>query len=296
MDLDSIRAELDDIQSHSKGQFPRIRPKPGQNIYRIMPEYDGKRFYVKAFFHWKIAGMTFPCNATWGQECYTCGVSKIMKDRGKDKLANHLTSRPTYYLNALDLSSVIEVSKGVQVLTLSRPPMGQILGFISNPRFADLLNPQTGRAIFIDMRGSGIETTYTVYPDAAPAAIPDMNFLNKLFKLHELMTPVDIDKMKSAIEKLFSAGEAVNDPRTFTPAAAPAPAAYAPPALPYALPTGGTAAPYVLPQTATATPPPVMPSVTATPIPPQPAAPVATSVTPAIKSQLDDFLAKFEKR
>jgi len=200
LNYDRVKAELAQLKSEqSSGDFVRLlRIQEGLNTFRILPEYDEQGlFFAKAYQHWGIGKGPIPCNLQFDGECYLCQVVQTLYNKSQKQVASRLRATPQYYLNVLDLSSQEALAKGVQVLSVSKKAMTNILAVIGNVAYKGILDVNSGRNIFIDRKGrQSTSTEYTVYPAPEPSAIPNAQELLKgLHRLHELTKPMNNDEI-----------------------------------------------------------------------------------------------------
>ena len=180
MGIDAAKLK-EKFEKKTASRSDRFNFKDGDNYIRILPpsiEYLGENVdYISYDFcmHFGLGiegeRVSEVCPKTFGKhhKCPICEVVyKLYKTSTvEDKtLANKIRSKIRHIFNVIDLS---EVEKGIQVMETGPKIYEEIIKFITNPKWGDLLDLDKGRNFTIT-KTSGEDTTsgyteYSVAPD-----------------------------------------------------------------------------------------------------------------------------------
>jgi len=169
--------------------------KGGDNEVRILPRssVDVRTWHMPYFMHFGVSADNSPLycpHANWGVQCHVCDQIAILResdDEREHKKADTIKLVKREFVNAVDMK---RLDAGVQLLQLPVSVLELILSFIFNPKWGNILHPQTGRIITISKSGSGMKTKYGVQPDPVPTALQDMKWLTSMQKLQEVVPRV----------------------------------------------------------------------------------------------------------
>tara|TARA_Y100000310_G_C20482596_1_gene715400 strand:- start:218 stop:970 length:753 start_codon:yes stop_codon:yes gene_type:complete len=157
INLDKMKAKLDTSRNggRSKSNSNKWRPSEGDQTIRLLPTDDGDPF--KEFqFHYNVGknpGILCP-KRNYGEECPICdfasklwrdGVSK--NDDTSKREAKKLFARRRYY------SPIIvrgEEADGVKVWAYGKTAYETLLGYVLDPDYGDITDPETGTDIVLN--------------------------------------------------------------------------------------------------------------------------------------------------
>lgn len=198
----------------------RLNMKDGDNELRLLPpsleyltgEVDYICFDYLMHFNLGIEGnkTAEPCPKTYGKDkkCPICeAVYKLYKtNKPEDKaLAGEIRSKVRHIFNAIDLG---DLEKGIQTLEVGPKIYEEVFRFVSNPKWGDLLDLDTGRNITIVKTPAKESTTgyvdYALSPDPDQTSIREKlpkNFKEGIAKLKmQLPNPKTYEVLKAILE------------------------------------------------------------------------------------------------
>ena len=141
------------------------KSREGKNIIRVLPPFTKNGiYYVTNTLHngFKIDGMNraLTCLAPFDQVCPVCAMITQLKEAGdKDdrKAANRISPRTKNYANILDRHTGAFKIWGFSVKILK-----VITGYITDPEWGDITDPETGHDLLVTREGEGINSRYEV--------------------------------------------------------------------------------------------------------------------------------------
>lgn len=157
LNLDAMRAKLELSRNGGKKQSDstKWRPQEGDQTIRILPTPDGDPF--KEFhFHYNVGrNPGLLCNKrTHGGECPICDFASQLWRDGVDnnddrakKEAKKLFARKRYFSPILVRG--LE-SEGVKVWSYGKTAYEMLLGYVLDPDYGDITDPETGTDIVLN--------------------------------------------------------------------------------------------------------------------------------------------------
>lgn len=180
------RTNLKAVQRLMKGLTKSdkfINLQNGENIIRILPsELDNGSFYFEKVQHFGFAdsegNRAYPCLIALGQDycpvCHAIDMNEAEDDDDVQEALDSLKPRTQYMCNAIDRS---EGKPVVKILNLSVGVLKDLAGFLSDPDYGDITDPDEGFDIKIEkVPGKRpIDTRYKVRarPKASPIGMDD---------------------------------------------------------------------------------------------------------------------------
>ena len=204
----------------------RFQLKDGENYIRILPpslEYlteDVDYISIEYLCHYNIGleGKKHAeiCPRSFGSKnkcpiCETC--SKLYKGSAEDKaLGKDLYARRRILFNVIDLK---EPEKGVQILETGPKIYEDVVVFVTNAKWGDLLDLDEGRNIVV-YKTPGKESSsgyneYNVTPDPDKTSVRDVLPENWKEKVNQLQKAVNPAKSYEDLEKALAGEEDDNE-------------------------------------------------------------------------------------
>tara|TARA_Y100000310_G_scaffold300813_1_gene336784 strand:- start:86 stop:832 length:747 start_codon:yes stop_codon:yes gene_type:complete len=156
INLDKMKAKLDTSRNgKSKSNSTKWRPSEGDQTIRILPTADGDPF--KEFhFHYNVGknpGILCP-KRNYGEDCPICDFASKLWREGTSKNddtskreAKKLFARKRYYSPILIRG---EESDGVKVWSYGKTAYETLLGYVLDPDYGDITDPETGTDIVLN--------------------------------------------------------------------------------------------------------------------------------------------------
>lgn len=227
--LDKVRQrrkEAAEEAERRKAKYWKI--KPGRNVVRFAPPWEGSDEFYKAFGqHYNLGpdGKQPPVycpEQTVGKSCPICEGIRMMyrgADEETQKLLKKMSSTPRFYVNLIDRK---DEEKGVQVGEIPRTLMEDIWKKMVDDEIGigDVTDPENGYDLIIDRTGEGIGTKYTVEVARKPSKL-DKKYLADIVDLEKFVKIESYENLKLIYEGK-STGPVVT---SSSPAALPGPVA-----------------------------------------------------------------------
>jgi hypothetical protein len=147
-------------------EFPQ-----GDTRVRILPGHPHMdAFFVEVYYHTKQGRKDqtkVRCLNNGdidGDACPVCEEVKAYygsKDKDDKKLWQEQRPKNRFFMNAIDRS---DATPEVKILACGTMVMTQLLGFVTDPDYGDVTDPETGLDIIINRTGEKLDTEYTVKP------------------------------------------------------------------------------------------------------------------------------------
>ena len=169
INIEAMRAKLNASKSGGKPSGSKStmwRPKAGDQMVRILPTQDGDPFR-EFHFHYNVGkNPGIYCNKrNDGGECPICDfASKLWRDgvenddQNLKNEAKKLFARKRYYSPVLVRGNEAE---GVKIWAYGKTAYETLLGYVLDPDYGDITDPQTG---------TDIKLTYTI--PGTPGSFP----------------------------------------------------------------------------------------------------------------------------
>ena len=198
--METIEKKLASIGS---GLF--FKAKEGLNIVRILPPWNdqGDPFY-EATLHYGLKMEGKMVTVPGPHPIIMKEIEKLEKAGREDsKLAKRLAPRIKFYANILDRKT-----GKVSIWGFSRKILKTILGYMGDPDYGDITDPDRGHDLVIDREGSGMnDTRYEVRIKPKPSELGDEVDLDKLPKLDEVIgEEISDDDVEEMLEAAIGSG------------------------------------------------------------------------------------------
>jgi len=183
IDLEAMRAKLEQSKNgyKKKGDSTKWRPEQGDQTIRILPTADGDPF-KEYFFHYNVGknpGLLCP-KKNHGENCPICDYASKLWREGVDnnddvakREAKNLFARNRYYSPILVRGME---SEGVKVWAYGKTAYQMLLGYVLDPDYGDITDPETGTDIVLNYDIPGTPGSFpktTLKPRRRPSVLCD---------------------------------------------------------------------------------------------------------------------------
>jgi len=183
IDLDAMRAKLEESKNGGKKKVSdtKWRPQQGDQTIRILPTADGDPF-KEYFFHYNVGknpGLLCP-KKNHGGDCPICDFASKLWREGVDnndevakKEAKQLFARNRYYSPILVRG---QEEEGVKVWAYGKQAYQTLLGYVLDPDYGDITDPDKGTDIVLNYDVPGTPGTFpktTLKPRRRPSVLCD---------------------------------------------------------------------------------------------------------------------------
>ena len=183
IDLEAMRAKLEQSKNgyKKKGDSTKWRPEQGDQTIRILPTADGDPF-KEYFFHYNVGknpGLLCP-KKNHAENCPICDFASKLWREGVDnnddvakREAKNLFARNRYYSPILVRGME---SEGVKVWAYGKTAYQMLLGYVLDPDYGDITDPETGTDIVLNYDIPGTPGSFpktTLKPRRRPSILCD---------------------------------------------------------------------------------------------------------------------------
>ena len=210
LDLSAIRGRLNKLQNTSKKTDNLWKPTPGKHQVRIVPyKFSPENPFIELFFHYNINNKTYLSPSSFGRPDPIVEFAdklKRMGDKEDWKAAKKMEPKLRTFVPVLVRG---EESEGVKFWGFGKTVYQEILGYIADPDYGDITDPNSGRDLTIeyvsaeDAGTSYPTTTLRVKPNVTPLAGDDAqitNLLENQSNITDIYSELSYDELKSVLE------------------------------------------------------------------------------------------------
>ena len=183
INIEAMRAKLNASKTGNKGQTnnTKWRPTQGDQTIRILPTEDGDPF--KEFhFHYNVGknpGIMCP-KRNHGEDCPICDfASKLWKQGVENDDATCKTEAKKLFVRKRYYSPIIvrgKETEGVKVWSYGKTAYETLLGYVLDPDYGDVTDPETGTDIVLNYDVPGTPGSFpktTLKPRRRPSVLCD---------------------------------------------------------------------------------------------------------------------------
>jgi len=183
INIEAMRAKLNASKNGNKGQSnnTKWRPTQGDQTIRILPTADGDPF--KEFhFHYNVGknpGIMCP-KRNHGEDCPICDfASKLWKQGVDNDDATCKTEAKKLFVRKRYYSPIVvrgKETEGVKVWSYGKTAYETLLGYVLDPDYGDVTDPETGTDIVLNYDVPGTPGSFpktTLKPRRRPSVLCD---------------------------------------------------------------------------------------------------------------------------
>ena len=216
LDLDAIRAKLNQLNTTSDRKNNYFRPEPGKQRVRIVPYVHRKENpFLEMYFHYDIAKRTMLSPITFGNADPVVEFAEKLKatgDRNDYQLSRKLTPKMRTYVPILVRG---EESEGVKFWGFGKNVYQELLGFFADPDYGDLTDPVNGRDVTVEFKtaaelGKTYPETYIRVKPNTSSISEDKNVLETAkdqIVLGDMFKKVSYEEMEGMLKEWLDTGE-----------------------------------------------------------------------------------------
>ena len=209
IDLNAIKAKLNQLQTTGTRRNNLWRPEPGKQIVRIVPyQHDRSNPFRELYFHYDLGKKNYLSPITNGKADPVVEFCEKLKASGNSdewKLGKKMEPKMRTYVPILVRGAE---SEGVKFWGFGKQVYTELLGIISDPDYGDISDPMGGRDILVEFTpaeaGAFPKTTIRVKPNVTPMT-EDKNVAeqaaNNQSNLDDIFKEPSYDDLKGALEE-----------------------------------------------------------------------------------------------
>ena len=208
IDLNAIKAKLNQLQTTGNRRNNLWRPEPGKQVVRIVPyQHDRSNPFRELYFHYDLGKKNYLSPVTHGKPDPVVEFCEKLKASGNSdewKLGKKMEPKMRTYVPILVRG---QESEGVKFWGFGKQVYQELLGFITDPDYGDISDPMGGRDIVVEFTpaeaGAFPKTTIRVKPNVTPMT-EDKNVAeqaaNNQSNLDDIFKEPSYDDLKEALE------------------------------------------------------------------------------------------------
>jgi hypothetical protein len=221
INLDAIRGRLNKLQNTTSRGVEQWKPAPGKHQVRLVPyKFNKENPFIELLFHYGINNKTYLSPSSFGRPDPIVEFAEKLKRMGdKDdwKAAKKMEPKLRTFVPVLVRG---EEGEGVRFWGFGKTVYQEILGYIADPDYGDISDPELGRDIVVEVvsaEDSGTSypvTTIRVKPKETPLAESDekiAKFLNEQKDITELYQELSYAELKSVLENWLNPSAGKDD-------------------------------------------------------------------------------------
>jgi hypothetical protein len=210
INLDAIRGRLNKLQSTTSKKVELWKPTPGKHQIRLVPyKFNKDNPFIELYFHYNINNKSYLSPQSFGRPDPIVEFSdklKRMGDKEDWKAAKQMEPKLRTFVPVLVRG---EEGEGVRFWGFGKTVYQEILGYIADPDYGDITDPNEGRDIVVEIvsaEDSGTSypvTTIRVKPNETPLTDTKEDtekFLNNQREITELYQELTYSELKGVLE------------------------------------------------------------------------------------------------
>ena len=210
LDINAIRARLGKLQNTQKKTDALWKPTPGKHQVRIVPyKFNRDNPFIELYFHYNINNKTYLSPMSFGRPDPSVEFAEKLKRMGDKedwKAAKKMEPKLRTFVPVLVRG---EEGEGVRFWGFGKTVYQEILGYIADPDYGDITDPETGRDIVVEIvsaEDSGTSypvTTIRVKPKETPMAESTekiSKFINDQKNITDLYQELSYAELKGVLE------------------------------------------------------------------------------------------------
>ena len=210
IDINAIRGRLNKLQNTQKKTESLWKPTPGKHQVRIVPyKFDKDNPFIELYFHYNINNKTYLSPQSFGRPDPIVEFAdklKRMGDKEDWKAAKQMEPKLRTFVPIIVRG---QEGDGVRFWGFGKTVYQEILGYIADPDYGDITDPQSGRDLTIqyisaEEAGASYPTTQLrVKPSQTPlaeSADSVQKLLENQTEITDLYSELSYDELKDVLE------------------------------------------------------------------------------------------------
>ena len=224
INLDAIRGRLNKLQSTTSKTVEQWKPTPGKHQIRLVPyKFNKENPFIELLFHYGINNKTYLSPQSFGRPDPIVEFAEKLKRMGDKedwKAAKKMEPKLRTFVPVLVRG---EEGEGVRFWGFGKTVYQEILGYIADPDYGDITDPNEGRDIVVEIVSA--EDSGTSYPVTTirvkpkESALTDSKettdkFLNEQKNITELYSELSYAELKNVLESWLNPSAGGDDEET----------------------------------------------------------------------------------
>ena len=210
LDINAIRGRLNKLQNTQRKTDALWKPTPGKHQVRIVPyKFNPDNPFIELYFHYNINNKTYLSPQSFGRPDPIVEFAdklKRMGDKEDWKAAKQMEPKLRTFVPIIVRG---QEGDGVRFWGFGKTVYQEILGYIADPDYGDITDPQSGRDLTIqyisaEEAGASYPTTQIrVKPSQTPlaeSADSVQKLLENQTEITDLYSELSYDELKDVLE------------------------------------------------------------------------------------------------
>jgi hypothetical protein len=217
MDINSIKTRLDALKTTNNRKDYSWKPTAGKQIIRIVPyKFNKDNPFVELFFHYGVNGKTYLSPVSFGRPDPIVEFAEKLRRTGDSDNWRAARKMEPKLRTCAPVVVRGEESEGVRWWGFGKTVYEDLLGYIADPDYGDITDPEEGRDITIEtIPSSEAGTTYPktnvrIKPKHSPLSANDdqaAGWLDNQKDIKEIYPELTYDELKEVLEKWLNPDE-----------------------------------------------------------------------------------------
>jgi hypothetical protein len=234
LDINAIRGRLNKLQNTQKKTDALWKPTPGKSQVRIVPyKFNKDNPFIELYFHYNVNNKTYLSPISFGRPDPIVEFAdklKRMGDKEDWKAAKAMEPKLRTFVPVIVRG---QENEGVKFWGFGKTVYQEILGYIADPDYGDITDPNAGRDLtveYVSAEDAGTSyptTTLRVKPNQTPLAEGGdlQKFLDNQTEITELYSELSYAELKNVLEGWLNPSATSEDDETSVAAEVLAPKA-----------------------------------------------------------------------
>jgi len=210
INLDAIKSRLNKLQNTQRTTVELWKPAPGKHTIRLVPyKFNKENPFIELYFHYNINNKSYLSPMSFGRPDPIVEFAdklKRMGDKEDWKAAKKMEPKLRTFVPVLVRG---EEGEGVKFWGFGKTVYQEILGYMADPDYGDITDPNEGRDITVEVvsaEDSGTSypvTTIRVKPKETPLAATKEEtdkYLTNQKEITELYSELTYAELKNVLE------------------------------------------------------------------------------------------------
>ena len=223
LDINAIRGRLNKLQNTQKKSDALWKPTPGKSQVRIVPyKFNKDNPFIELYFHYNVNNKTYLSPISFGRPDPIVEFAdklKRMGDKEDWKAAKAMEPKLRTFVPVVVRG---QENEGVKFWGFGKTVYQEILGYIADPDYGDITDPNAGRDLTVDYisaEDAGTSyptTTLRVKPNQTPLAEGGdlQKFLDNQTEITELYSELSYAELKNVLEGWLNPSATSDDDST----------------------------------------------------------------------------------
>ena len=229
INLDAIRGRLNKLQTNTRTSVETWKPTPGKYQVRLVPyKFNKENPFIELYFHYNINNKTYLSPISFGRPDPIVEFAEKLKRMGDKedwKAAKKMEPKLRTFVPVLVRT---EEGEGVRFWGFGKTVYQDLLGYIADPDYGDITDPETGRDIIVEIvsaEDSGTsyqQTNIRVKPKETPLCEKKEDaarFLDGQKEITEMYSELTYTELKGILESWLNPSAEADDDSIPSPTA-----------------------------------------------------------------------------